>query len=173
MDMGKDIIFAGDSLIEFFDWQERFPAHRVSNLGRAGETVEGLLARVDQIIKDHPSADLVFIMTGINNVAMEDAGFLGAYRDVLKKLSSAYPAARLYVHSLLPTLLPWISEAAVQEANRRLAALADECGAGFLDVHSLFVGKGVRECLSADGVHVSDAGYAAWSEFIEKTMEGG
>jgi len=36
----------GDSLIEFFNWQERFPDREVFNYGIAGETAEGLLARL-------------------------------------------------------------------------------------------------------------------------------
>jgi len=38
----KTILFIGDSLTEFFDWQKRFPGHKVVNLGSAGETVETL-----------------------------------------------------------------------------------------------------------------------------------
>ncbi|HDH01537.1 MAG TPA: GDSL family lipase, partial [Nitrospirae bacterium] len=52
----KDILFLGHSLIEFFDWQTRFPDHRVASLGVAGETVEGLLSRLDGIIKEYPYA---------------------------------------------------------------------------------------------------------------------
>jgi hypothetical protein len=38
-----NILFLGHSLIEFFDWQKRFPDHLAVNLGKAGESVEGLL----------------------------------------------------------------------------------------------------------------------------------
>jgi lysophospholipase L1-like esterase len=76
-----NILFLGHSLIEFFDWQKRFPAHTVRNLGVAGESVEGLLSRLDGIIKTYPEADLIFIMTGINNIAMEDFDFLVLQRN--------------------------------------------------------------------------------------------
>jgi lysophospholipase L1-like esterase len=169
--MGKNIIFAGDSLIEFFDWQGRFPSHRVWNLGRSGETVEGLLRRTEQIIREHPSADMLFIMSGINNLAMEDMGFLDTYKELFGKLASAYPKARIYAHSLLPTILPWIEDRAIRKANRQINALAGECGAVFLDIYPQFVEKGVRECLLPDGVHISDTGYAVWSEAIERIIE--
>jgi len=92
-----DILFIGHSLIEFFDWQKRFPSHKVSNLGVAGETVERLLLRLERIIKRHPSADIIFLMTGLNNLAMGDTGFLDPYRKIIETLSSAYPSARVYI----------------------------------------------------------------------------
>ena len=100
------ILFLGHSLIEFFDWQKRFPGHSVVNLGKAGESVEGLLFRLDGIIKAYTEAELIFIMTGINNIAMEDFDFFDSYRGIISKLSAAYPNARVFVHSLLPVL--WI-----------------------------------------------------------------
>jgi len=41
----KRLLFIGDSLIEFFDWQGRFSDCLVKKLGRAGETVQEILAR--------------------------------------------------------------------------------------------------------------------------------
>src|SRR3990172_8197279 len=120
------IIFLGDSLIEYFDWQGRFPGHEVFNLGRAGETVEGLLSRVGEITVKHPSVDLIFIMTGINNVAAEDLDFLGAYRRVLEELSAAYPGAKVSVHSLLPTDLEWVSNETIRRVNRSLRGIAGQ-----------------------------------------------
>ena len=66
------ILFIGHSLIEFFDWQRRFPTHSTVNLGVAGETTEGLLSRTEHVIESHPSADLIFLMTGLNNIAMDE-----------------------------------------------------------------------------------------------------
>ena len=64
------ILFIGHSLIEFFDWQKRFPGHSAVTLGVAGETTEVLLARIDRIRGAHPSADLIFLMTGLNNICL-------------------------------------------------------------------------------------------------------
>ncbi len=46
----KNIVFIGDSLTGYFDWQKRFPDYDVKNLGIGGETVEGLMGRMDRII---------------------------------------------------------------------------------------------------------------------------
>ncbi len=64
------LLFIGDSLIEYFDWQERFPKNSVYNMGVAGETVEGLYARLQVVYLQLDTPDAIFIMSGINNLAM-------------------------------------------------------------------------------------------------------
>lgn len=168
-----NILLLGDSLIEYFDWQKRFPGHRCVNLGMAGESVGGLLARIGSTKHLCPEADLIFIMSGINNVAMEDTGFLDHYRTIIEQLQAAYPHARQYINSLLPTAVDFISNAAIMEVNTLLKALAEEAGAEFLDIYSRFTdrkGDPIREYLLDDGVHLSSAGYAAWAAALEKTI---
>ncbi|MBI5057453.1 MAG: GDSL family lipase [Nitrospirae bacterium] len=160
-----NVLFLGHSLIEFFDWQKRFPRHNVANLGVAGESVEGLLARTGRTIETHPDADLIFIMTGINNVAMEDFDFLGPYRQIINKLSSAYPNARTFIHSLLPVLVDFIADESIRSVNSSIKALAKDTGVEFLDLYKLFIddqGKPVKEYLLDDGVHLSGKGYDVW-----------
>ncbi len=169
----RNILFLGHSLIEFFDWQGRFPDHRVASLGKAGETVEGLLSRLEGIIREYPHADLIFIMTGTNNVAMEDHDFLDAYRKIMEKLSSAYPEAGIYVHSILPIMLEWITGEDIQRANRSIREMAEETGAGFIDIYPLFTdmeGKAVRDYFLEDGVHLSDKGYSVWTGVLESIV---
>jgi lysophospholipase L1-like esterase len=169
----KKILFMGDSLVEFFDWQGRFPGHPITNLGIAGETVEGLYARIGKITRQFPSPDLVLIMTGINNVAMEDTDFLDSYRGIMKALSSAYPHTRIVFHALLPTLLPWVPNERVQEVNRSLHNIAQEMNIEFLDLYSIFVdsqGNPFRDCLLPDGVHLSEKGYARWAEALARII---
>jgi len=165
-----DILFIGHSLIEFFDWQHRFPAHRTANLGVAGETVEGLLSRIERVIERHAKADLIFMMTGLNNVAMEDFEFFDSYRNILGRLSAAYPGERIYVNSLLPVMVEFISDDSIREVNRELESLAGDEGVEFLDIYRLFIdgtGRAVKDYLLDDGVHLSDKGYVVWSRALE------
>lgn len=170
--MPKEIIFIGDSLIEFYDWDSRFLDYTVHNMGRAGETVEGLLARVQRESGSWPVPDYVFIMSGANNLAMQETGFIAEYREIIKRFQEKAPGARIFIHSVLPTLLPWITPETVKFLNRYIQKLADETGVAYLDVHSLFVDVGVRECLLEDGVHVSARGYEIWSKAVEEALKG-
>ena len=169
----KRILFIGDSLTEFFDWQRRFPGHEVVNLGTAGETVEGLLSRIDRITRLSPPPDVIFLMTGINNVAMEDYDFLDSYRRIVEKTSSSFPETRLFIQSILPAVIQWISDEHIRELNRSLHEIAEKEGKEYLDIYSLFVGPGgsaVKEYFLPDGVHLSDVGYAAWSKALERLL---
>jgi len=165
-----NILFIGHSLIEFFNWQERFPEHRVINLGVAGETVKGLLSRTERIINDFPSVDMIFLMTGLNDVAMEDVNFLEAYREIINRLKRAYPEAKIYIHSLLPTLVEFITDELIKRVNESIKELAINTGVEYMDIYNLFVdteGKPIREYLLDDGVHLSNKGYTVWSNVVE------
>lgn len=167
------LLFIGDSLIEFFDWQGRFPEFTVWNRGLAGETVEGLHARLASVSEKMSVPDFVFIMTGINNLAMEDTGFVRTYRDLLRKIRALYPDAGVFLHSLLPVDFPWISNRDITGVNVQLRALAEEEDVSYIDLHSEFFdekGELYREYLLDDGVHLSEAGYRVWSESIASLL---
>jgi len=167
------LLFIGDSLIEYFDWQERFPKHSVYNMGVAGEAVEGLLARLEVVFRRVDEADAVFIMSGINNLAMGDKKFVPAYRKIVKGLKKQYASSRIFVQSLLPVLFPWLSNDEVREMNRQLRKMAEEEDVLYLDIHSLFLDNGggtVKAYLLDDGVHVSEKGYIVWSGAVERLL---
>ena len=168
-----NLLFLGDSLIEYFDWQERFPGHRVANLGIAGESVEGLLSRVMKVKDGFPEADMIFIMSGINNVAMGDIEFFDFYKVILEQLTSFYPKAKIYIHSLLPTSVAFIANDSIRLVNKFMQEIARNAGAEYLDVYSIFVdtqGTTMNEYLMDDGVHVSRAGYDVWAKIVEEKI---
>lgn len=160
------IFFLGHSLIEFFDWQARFPEHEVHNLGRAGETTEGLLSRTKEIIRSLAGPDFIFIMTGINDIAMEDFDFVLPLGAIIGLLKGAYPNSRIVLMNILPVRLEWIPEASLRRANEALRSLAEDTGIGHLDIHGAFVREGAGGCLLPDGVHLNEKGYALWSGLI-------
>jgi lysophospholipase L1-like esterase len=169
----KKIVFIGDSLTEYFDWQRRFPEFSVDNLGIAGETVEGLWKRMDQIGSMVKNPDFIFIMTGINDIAMGDYDLTGTYTKILEKLSSLFKDTIMVVQSILPATLPWIDVKIIKMTNDSLKELAWEIHAEFLDLYSAFVDKDSRplaEYLSYDGVHLSDKGYEKWSEAVARFL---
>ena len=167
------LLFIGDSLIEYFDWQERFPKHSVYNMGVAGETVEGLYSRLQVVYSHVDEAYAVFIMTGINNLAMGDKKFITAYRKIVKGLKKQYSSSRIFVQSLLPVLFPWLSNDEITDMNRKLTKMAEEENVFYLDIYSLFLEQGggvVKDYLLDDGVHVSEKGYLVWSGEVEKHL---
>jgi lysophospholipase L1-like esterase len=168
--MGRqNIVFLGDSLIEFFDWQARFPRHKMINLGRAGETVQELSRRCQGLTLAEPP-DWIFVMIGTNNVSMDDYSFLPAYEKTIDTLQEKFPTAKLVVTGLFPLRLPWLAEDAVPRLNKLLfdLALSKECV--FMDGCWVFARSplGLSRCFLDDGVHLSDHGYDLWASEVEK-----
>ena len=91
--MIEHLVFIGDSLTEWYDWQERFPAYRVTNLGISGETVEELLDRRDHIRDRVKDPDIIFLMTGINNILSERYDITVPYREIMRNLTTWYKGA--------------------------------------------------------------------------------
>jgi lysophospholipase L1-like esterase len=170
--MTQQFLFIGDSLIEFFNWQERFPDKKVFNYGIAGETAEGLLARLPGIIARVQSPDLIMIMTGINNVAMEDYGFLFTYEKIISRVQETYGQVTIAMASLLPINLSFLGDA-VPRVNKRLKEVSQNYNIIFLDLYPLFLDDNLRiitSCFETDGVHLSDKGYEVWANALENTI---
>ncbi len=163
-------IFLGDSLIEFCDWHRRFPEADLLNLGMAGETVEGLLGRLGAMIERLPVPDLVLIMSGTNNVGMEEYEIIVPYEKIVLLLHEKFPAAKIIINSLLPFRLPWISDNSILQVNSSLRQMALENGVDYLDTYNAFLtdeGKTNTNGFLEDGVHLSERGYEIWSSEIE------
>jgi lysophospholipase L1-like esterase len=168
-----NLVFLGDSLTEWFDWQGRFPQYRVTNLGISGEPVEGLLNRCERIYALIDDPDFIFVMSGINNLAMEQYDIIFPYRDIIRNLTTRHKEALIVVQSILPVDLPWISNSIIIDTNSRLEQIARQDGAEYLDIHRLFVnseGHPHPGYLSDDGVHLAGRGYEVWAREVEKFL---
>ena len=172
--MPRHLVFIGDSLTEWFDWQRRFPDYRVTNLGISGEPIEGLLARRKRIRAQINNPDFIFLMTGINNITMEQYAIDGLFREIVRNFATWYKKATLVVQSILPVMLVWVGNNAIKDTNRLLAEIAREHHAEYLDVYSLFVdpqGNPKSEYLQDDGIHLSGKGYEVWADEVERFLK--
>jgi lysophospholipase L1-like esterase len=170
--MYQRFLFIGDSLIEFFNWQNRFPNREVISLGRAGESTEGLSGRLGNIISRNEPPDLVMIMTGTNNIAMEDYGFLFTYEKIIQQLQEAYPEAKIIMTSLLPIELFWFGDA-IPRVNKRLLEISQNMDVHYLDLYPLFLGQDAKQnpaYFEADNVHLSLEGYEVWASALEQYL---
>jgi lysophospholipase L1-like esterase len=167
------LLFIGDSLIEFYDWERRFPGHEVFNRGIAGETVEGLFSRLFSVLDKIADPNFVFIMTGINNMAMGDKDFPETYRKIIGQIKAKSTYSKIFVQSLLPVLFPFISNDEIRDMNVVLRKITEEGKVFYSDIHAVFLdssGAPKKSYLLDDGVHLSDEGYRAWSAEIEKLL---
>lgn len=169
----KNLVFIGDSLTELYDWQKRFPEYRITNLGISGEPVESLLDRRDRIRASIYEPDFIFLMTGINNMAIEQYDITSPYREIVRNLSTWYKKSIVVVQSILPVTLEWISNNAIRDTNLHLEQIAREFSAEYLDIYNLFIdskGNPKNEYFQDDGVHLTCKGYDVWANEVERFL---
>jgi lysophospholipase L1-like esterase len=172
--MRNHLVFIGDSLTQWGDWEQRFPGYQVTNLGISGETVEGLLARRERIRSQIDKPDFIFLMTGINNIATGQYDIIPSYREIVLNLTTWYKQSIVVVQSLLPVAIEWVLNDEIRDINRLLEEIAREHNAAYLDVFSLFLdenGTPKIGYLSYDGVHLAGKGYDAWAKEVERFLK--
>lgn len=164
------LLLVGDSLIEYGDWLQLLPGREVVNLGRSGEAVEELRERAPNLVGRRPIPDLVLVMIGTNNVAMERFDFLETYADILEIFRAAWPEAVLLINSLLPMELNYLAPATIPRLNDRLRVLADRQKARYLDAWRVLVDQNGRVLpgVLEDEVHLTARGYRLWADALER-----
>jgi len=158
------LLFLGDSLLADFNWQERITHFRVINLSIPGETAQGLLDRLPSVQEQVVDPQIILIMTGTNNLLMEDYNFTGTMQQIVVSLSRSYPSADVIINSLVPIQIPWLSKKEIKRANSALEALSLRSGCCFLDIYTKFSTK--EKFFQADGIHLTEAGYNIWARSI-------
>lgn len=173
-----DIVFVGDSLTRGAEWGEMFEGKKIRNRGIGGDSLSGVLSRLDDVLATTPAK--VFFMIGINDlsrgIATEE--LLSAYERILLRARALSPATEIYVQSILPvnhklaTLMLGknmenVSNPAIVAINVRLRELAGRHGARYVDLYPLFEKEGELDPgYSIDGLHLNGAGYLLWKRQI-------
>ncbi|HEU4385941.1 MAG TPA: SGNH/GDSL hydrolase family protein [Anaeromyxobacteraceae bacterium] len=140
-----------------------------STLARTGGAIPSGEERWRAALAGEP-ADAVFVMYGANDVLagipLGDAGARGTFRhaaaEVLRGIRETLPRASLVVCAPQPSLA---TAAARGPYDRALAEAAAETGAIFVPTGEAFPAERLGE-LSADRLHLNDAGHAAVADFV-------
>jgi lysophospholipase L1-like esterase len=161
------IVFLGDSLTASGLWQYVWQGKTVLNRGAGGDTIEGVTARLDEVLRHKPKK--VFLMIGINDLTLYGKSpdyLIGRYKILLQKIETSSSSTAVYIQSLLPTRLPM--NAIIPHVNEKLRALADEKNVHFVDVNSpMCDAQGQLQAdWTPDGVHIKAAGYQEWRKVV-------
>lgn len=176
-----DVVFLGDSLTERCTWNELFPGLDVKNRGIGGDTVNGILVRLDSVMKTQPKK--IFLMVGINNLmngnsadqTIEDYGVL---LDELVELREE-EGFELYVESILP-VGPEIKNASgiIMDGRKINAAVKDMCrerDITYIDLTDAFSNEdlGLNSEYNYDGVHINAKGYRVLRDILDEYVYEG
>lgn len=165
------VVFFGDSLTEFCDLDEFYPDLNAINRGIAGDTTDGMLARVrSNVVALDPS---VVVFLGGTNDLHHDATPEQITQNISQILSilTEETSAKIIVQSLyplnpntFPQYMNFVSDRTNEDVLAVNAALPDICArysATFVDVHSLLTDSDglLRAEFTPDGLHVNAKAY--------------
>ena len=188
------IVFLGNSITEGGgNWNARFGVKNIVNRGISGDTTEGILDRLDEIIYYKPIA--VFLLIGINDIFDADIPGRGEITpsyvskniiNIADQITNQSPSTKIFIQTILPInhkiyteINDWFPEHAVAlpiQINK-INSLIKNIDLGnkytIIDLHSAFINKhGLMDRVySTDGVHLNDAGYQLWVEYVRKNVK--
>lgn len=155
-------VFLGDSITASGDWESWFPRHETHNLGVSGDTTDGVLARIDQVIAVVP--DHVCLLIGTNDLG-RGRSVEHVVRNIeylLVSLRRELPGVRTLVQSIMPRGAEHAER--VRDANRHLRQFSPTVRCLYLDLWPALATEAgdLRPEFTLDGVHLTAEGYEAW-----------
>lgn len=168
-----DIVFLGNSITEQGgNWKIRLNNPKAKNRGIAGDTTEGILARLGELYYFSPNK--VFILIGINDLfhpSMNPELIVNNINEIVKRLKANNPNTIVYVQTVLPTTSNSLIEE-IKEVNVLLENLESKNSFELLKIHHLFaLENGTMNMeYSNDGIHLNEKGYEIWSEIIKTKL---
>lgn len=174
MNAKADIVFFGDSLTYYGDFSSAFPDKVVCNLGLRGDTIQGMIKRVEQIESLEPK--VVYLMAGINDISDKSTNSFGRiYEKLILKLQLLCPKAEIVIQSLLPVNdLEYsisCSNGQIIEVNKKLFRLSQKHGLSFIDLYNVYCENDRLPCtLTVDGIHLLNSSYVHWYKTLNNTL---
>lgn len=178
-----DIIFIGDSIVEYYPLQELLQTNKVLiNRGIRGYKTDLLLDNLDAHLFGS-ALDKVFILIGTNDIGKEipQSETLENLEGVIQKISREYPLAQIQLLSVLPvnegeeykgTVYLRTNEK-IQELNRAYQGLASiYTNVQFIDLYETLLDETgqLDQEFTTDGLHLTIAGYALLSSELDKYL---
>lgn len=166
------IIFLGDSITEYGQWEELLGNSKVKNRGISGDTTWGLLRRLKGITSSKPKA--IFLMIGINDFLFtNEQEIIKNYTEIIQQIQAETPSSQLFIQSVLP-VNPQVKRTvfdnpSIISLNQSLQQLAQQKGLIYLDIHEpLLANNGLlKASYTADGVHINGAAYSIWKKIVD------
>lgn len=165
------VVFLGDSITHMGHWSEIFPGVTTANRGISGDTTEGVLKRLDPIVKGKPAK--VFLLIGTNDLARgkKPAVVASNVEQIVKRISTGSPDTAIYVQSVMPRAKKFIKK--VGETNTLLQQVTDRTAATYVDLHPALADStgALRIELSNDKLHLMGPGYVVWRDAIGELVK--
>jgi lysophospholipase L1-like esterase len=172
------IIFLGNSITEFGDWQKLLDDSTVINRGIAGDNTFGVLDRLEEVIRRAPSQ--LYIKIGINDISqgIPPSVILQNVVTIIKRVKAGSPETKIYMHSILPTNDNVKNEypdafnknELVDQVNEKIKQKAATLSFTYIDLNKELRDKNGEldmKYADPDGLHLNETGYNVWIRYLK------
>jgi lysophospholipase L1-like esterase len=167
------IVFLGDSITEFTQWEDWFPQLRTSNRGVGGQAIRDVMARLETAIVDPKAVSLLIGTNDLHGLgASRELGEIAAQmRALVTRIRELAPSACLLVNGVMPRSVVFRDR--IIELNHAYQTIANDSGSTFIDTWAALAAPdgAIRGELSSDGLHLSIAGYRVWVDVLRPHLE--
>ncbi len=166
-----EIVFIGDSITEYGEWNDFFPSKKLSNRGVAGDTTKDIILRMDSIYST--KARKAFLMIGINDIYANTS--INKIVENYKKIITSLKDKNFVViaQSTIQCQLEICGTnrvAKVNLLNKELKSLSKVKDIFFLNLGELSAENGLNAGFTYDGIHLNINGYNYWVAKINSEL---
>ena len=173
-----EIIFLGDSITDRGEFTEYFNNVNIKNRGISGDTTEGVLNRIDEVVESKPKK--IFLLIGINDIGngVESETIINNYNKIIKSIKDSSPDTKIYVQSILPCNSKLMDDNErnnrrtsknILEINDDILKLCQKNNVTYIDLTPSFSYKNeLKKEYTEDGVHLNGNGYLLWIKLIKE-----
>ncbi|MFT3980292.1 MAG: GDSL-type esterase/lipase family protein [Ferruginibacter sp.] len=171
----KDIVFLGNSITDYTEWNELLQLPQARNRGISGDITFGVLERLDEVTEGKPAK--IFILIGINDIArnIPDSVILDNYKRIVERIQAESPGTKIYFNSLLPVnnTFPdknhFNKDGHIAAVNAGLWKLCADKQITFINIHPFFLDadKRLDKQYTYDGLHLNAEGYRVWARILQ------
>lgn len=165
MNAKADIVFLGDSMTYYGDFSSVFPDKVVCNLGLRGDTIQGMIDRVEQVKMLEPK--VVYLLAGINDEVCDLDGFREKYKSLINQLLRQVPGANIIIQSLMPVndiqFKISCNNRQIIVINKVIEDLCCDNSIRYMDLFTIYQKDGLLpEHMTMDGIHLKRSAYEKW-----------
>ncbi|MCM3744005.1 GDSL-type esterase/lipase family protein [Sporosarcina luteola] len=161
-----DKVFIGDSITDYGEFQEYFPAEVVLNRGIRNDVAKGVLDRIGEVVDRNPRE--AYLMIGVNDIRYRTD--IKDFEKRVNKIVDSFEGkeTQLFIQSILPVnnglFGNEVTNEKVKRFNEILQRIADENGIEYIDLHLSFTDKNgqLDKKFTVDGLHLNGKGYEVW-----------
>jgi lysophospholipase L1-like esterase len=165
------IVFLGNSIIANCEWSELLNNKNIVNRGIGGDNLDGIISRIDQIIKMKPQK--VFILASTNDLPGNFTNIdtiANKYSRLIAKIMSKLPDSKIFVYSELPRDDNAGAANLIAPLNAKIRQMAMRDKITYIDIYKYFANQDgtINHQYTNDGLHLKGQGYNLWKNIVQQ-----